>query len=353
MMKVLLIGPINSLSGYGARTRALYADLINLDVIPDLRITNWGNTLNFYDNFPTDTISDEYDYIFYAGMLDETPLFPKGMVYYVTAGIETDKMYNFSLSPGTKILTSSTHSSNLIKVENKVLPESVEIHHEKATRRYENIRRILISGAWIGGSQIGEDRKNIPLSIKTAIEMISQSSDPEIYELWVHTSMGTYSEIERTYIANLISHLNERYKIKIKLFHGILLDDELYDMYSKCQLMLTLTHGEGFGRHLAEFMSTGGKLIAPKFSGYLDYASTSDNYLMDVDVDNVPDAVINKWILKDSKWANVNPNNIMKMFAWFNQLDDDFWNHRSDINIHAIEKNNMKSYKVLEEILYK
>lgn len=352
-MKVLLIGPINSLSGYGARTRALYSDLVNLDVIPDLQITNWGNTLNFYTNIPTNEVAEQYDYIFYVGMLDETPLFPEGTVYYVTAGIETDMMYDFNLQLGSKILTSSEHSSTLIKIGNSVLPEMVEIHYEKTTIHYEKTRRILIAGAWIGGSQIGEDRKNIPLSIKTAIEMISQTPDPESYELWIHTSMGTYSELERTHIANLISHFNERYKIKIKLFHGILSADELYDMYSKCQLMLTLSHGEGFGRHLAEFMSTGGKVIAPKFSGYLDFASISDNYLMDVDMVNVPTSVVNKWIHKDAKWANVNPNNISKMIVWFNNLNDDFWNYRSDLNINAIEKNNMKSYKVLKEILYK
>jgi hypothetical protein len=342
---------MNSLSGYGARTRALYNDLLDLGVTPDLAITNWGHTLNFYSYTPTDGTEDDYDFIFFVGMLTDRVLLPSGKLYFVTAGIETDTMYDFNLGLEAKILTSSQHSSNLIKLSNTVLPESVPMTETRGS--YDaNIRRILISGAWIGGSQLGEDRKNIPHSIKVALDMISQSPNSSLYELWIHTTLGTYTEMERAYIHNLISHFNESSSVKIKLIHGILSESELYDVYSQCQVMFTLTHGEGFGRHLAEFMSVGGKLIAPRYSGYLDFADTEDNYLLVADLTKVPQSAVNRWILPESKWATVNGNEISNMFTWFNNLSESYWNTLSEINIESIKNNNDKSYNVLKKILF-
>lgn len=351
-MKVLLYGPINSLSGYGARTRSLYSDLINLSIIPDLSITHWGNTLDGYEYMPTDGIADAYDHIFYVGMLDEIPIFPDGIIHYVTAGIETDMMYDFNLPPGTEILTSSRHSSRLIKVKNQVLPESILV--PTRTLAVSTKRRILIAGAWIGGSKEGEDRKNIPRSIAVAMQLIAQSDNPSQYELVILTSMGTYSEIERSYIENYLIHLKQKFQmdVLVEFHHGMLSEKELFNLYESCQLMFTLTHGEGFGRHIAEFMALGGKVVAPKYSGYLDFADTSDNILLDVEMVDVPTSIINKWILPGSHWANVSDQTLIKFYDQFNSLPESFWNEISIININSIKTSNDTINLLLKEILF-
>lgn len=347
-MKILVIGPAYSISGYGERTRQLIYDLQKLSYSVDIQSSSWGNTIN--DEFTFDcgayNPNQTYDVVFYVGMLDEVPLPPINTKKYiaVTAGIETDTMYAFS-NTADLILVSSEHSKSLIP-ESKVLPESINGFAKRDSKTIEQ-KRILISGAWIGGQTIGEDRKNIPYSVYKLLEIIGQSADPSCYEIVLHTSMGTYSELERYEITNFITHLKDKTQtpVRIEFHHGILTHTELTNLYHSCQYMFTLTHGEGFGRHIAEFMATGGRIIAPNYSGYLDFANTPDNIMLPVNLVNIPTSMINKWLLKESKWAEVED-------TAFKELNLDNLDYSiSETNILSIEENNKKSLSILSEIL--
>lgn len=347
-MKILVIGPAYSISGYGERTRQLIYDLRKLSYSVDIQVSTWGNTIN--DEFTFDcgiyNPNQIYDVVFYVGMLDEIPLPPNNTKKYiaVTAGIETDTMYPFS-SIADLILVSSEHSKALIP-ESKVLPESINGFTKRKGEITEQ-KRILISGAWVGGQGIGEDRKNIPYSVYKLLEIIGRSSDPNHYEIVLHTSLGTYSELDRYEITNFITHLKDKAQssVRIEFHHGILTHEELNNLYQSCQYMFTLTHGEGFGRHIAEFMSTGGRIIAPNYSGYLDFANTSDNIMLPIKLVNIPNSMINKWLLKESKWAEVEDVALLEL-----NLDNLDYG-MSETNILSIEENNRKSLSILSEIL--
>ena len=50
--------------------------------------------------------------------------------------------------------------------------------------------------------------------------------------------------------------------------------------HPKVKTMITFTHGEGYCLPLAQFATTGKPIIAPKYSGYLDFLNQSNCTLL-------------------------------------------------------------------------
>ena len=70
----------------------------------------------------------------------------------------------------------------------------------------------------------------------------------------------------------LLQQFPER-KCKIHLLHGSLEDEEIHSLYinPKIKALLSLTHGEGFGLPLFEAAQAGLPVVAPDWSGHLDF----------------------------------------------------------------------------------
>jgi glycosyltransferase involved in cell wall biosynthesis len=62
-------------------------------------------------------------------------------------------------------------------------------------------------------------------------------------------------------------------KCRVYLLHGDLSDEEMHSLYvhPKIKAMVSLTHGEGFGLPLFEAAYSGMPVIAPEWSGHLDF----------------------------------------------------------------------------------
>jgi glycosyltransferase involved in cell wall biosynthesis len=73
-------------------------------------------------------------------------------------------------------------------------------------------------------------------------------------------------------IKNLIPN-EEDIKCKVYLLHGDMTEDEMHSLYqhSKIKAMISLSHGEGFGLPLFEAAYSGLPVIAPDFSGQVDF----------------------------------------------------------------------------------
>ena len=94
-------------------------------------------------------------------------------------------------------------------------------------------------------------------------------------------------------------------------------DEEMNSLYNhpKVKAMVSFTKGEGFGRPLAEFGTTGKPIIASNWSGHLDFLSapfkeggkTKDKKLfakVDFDLAEIPKSVIWKDVITEgSSWA--------------------------------------------------
>ena len=101
-------------------------------------------------------------------------------------------------------------------------------------------------------------------------------------------------------------------KCKVYLLHGDLDDKEVHSLIDnpKIKALVTLSHGEGFGLPIFEAAYSGVPVIAPGWSGQLDFlvnksTGKSKFYNVEYDLHPIPDNVV--WegvIIKESMWAN-------------------------------------------------
>jgi glycosyltransferase involved in cell wall biosynthesis len=81
-------------------------------------------------------------------------------------------------------------------------------------------------------------------------------------------------------------------------------DAEMNELYNhpKIKSMVSLTKGEGFGRPLLEFTTTGKPVIASNWSGHVDFLHPDYSILIPGELENVHDSAANNWLIKESKW---------------------------------------------------
>ena len=88
--------------------------------------------------------------------------------------------------------------------------------------------------------------------------------------------------------------------------------NQLYN-HQKVKTFVSLTHGEGFGRPLLEATMTGLSVIAPAWSGHIDFLSQTDSMLLGGELKQVPNSMVWKdIIIPESKWFNVNETQAYK-----------------------------------------
>ena len=86
--------------------------------------------------------------------------------------------------------------------------------------------------------------------------------------------------------------------------------------------MVSLTHGEGFGRPLLEATMTGLPVITSNWSGHVDFLDEKYCILLGGKLEQVPKSAVWKNIIeKDSQWFVVDENSTYKM------LNNMFQNH--------------------------
>jgi len=345
--------PIDTYSGYGARSRDLVRAIIELDKY-DVKIAPqmWGNTpWGFINDNPEWEFLNKH--IWVQSQLPKQPEIwmqitipsefqPIGKFNIgVTAGIET------TVSPGDWIeginrmnltLTSSEHSKKVFldtvmqKVDqrtNQVIGETkvekpIEVLFEGAdTEIYKVLDKVdsfseldnikekfafLFVGHWINGD-LGEDRKNVGLLIKMFFEIFKNKKDKPA--LILKTSQMGSSYVDRDDILKKIKIIkktvNSNDLPNIYLLHGEFTDTEMNELYnhSKIKAMVNLTKGEGYGRPLLEFSLTKKPIITTNWSGHTDFLNPEFTTMLPGQMTNVHSSAANNWLLKESQWFSV------------------------------------------------
>ena len=102
------------------------------------------------------------------------------------------------------------------------------------------------------------------------------------------------------------SHLpNDKSFPTIYLINGEFSDDEMNELYNhhKIKAMVSLTHGEGFGRPLLEFSLTGKPVIASGWSGQLDFLNKEFSILLHGELKKIHQSTVQeRMLIEDSKW---------------------------------------------------
>ena len=164
----------------------------------------------------------------------------------------------------------------------------------------------LFVGHWLRGD-LGEDRKNVGMMIKTfAMAFKNEKVKPALV---LKTSSAGFSVIDReTTIKKIREVLGKDYgQVPVYLLHGDLTESEMNGLYehSKVKAMLNFTKGEGFGRPLLEFSLTGKPILVSNWSGHLDFLK-SGAILLEGELKEVHESAADDFLLKESKWFNVN-----------------------------------------------
>ena len=343
--------PIDTFSGYGARSRDFVKALIELDeyeisVIPQ----RWGNTP---ENF-IEKNKKEWGFLqkhLIPGLQTKPDIWcqvtvpnefqPMGKYNIgLTAGMETTHVHSSWVEGCNRmnlILTSSNHSkqtfinsqyqakdgSHILKVEKsiEVLFEGVNLDVYKKIKEFKNkdlkqtIESIpekfayLTVGHWMQG-EMGHDRKNIGLTIKAFYEIFKNK--PEKPALILKTCAVGGSNIDRAEMLRRIELIRESCSSddlpNVYLLHGDFTDIEMNEIYNnyKVKAMISLTKGEGFGRPLLEFSVLNKPIITTGWSGHVDFLSKNYCALLGGELEKVhQSAQVKDMILGEAQWFKV------------------------------------------------
>jgi|TARA_R110000851_G_scaffold263384_6_gene415922 glycosyltransferase involved in cell wall biosynthesis len=179
----------------------------------------------------------------------------------------------------------------------------------------------LFTGHWLGGS-IGKDRKDVGMLIKVFLETFKNTRNQPA--LLLKTSGADFSILDREDILNKITYIKEGVvgsKLpSIYLIHGDFTDSEMNELYNhpKVKAHVTFTHGEGFGRPLLEAAQSGKPIVAPGWSGHVDFLHKNYAQLLPGSLTKVPMDAFPKDMAFDSpenKWITVNYNVASSIFT--------------------------------------
>jgi hypothetical protein len=361
---VLVTAPVGTRSGYGAHSRDICRSLIAMDKF-DVKIwpVRWGGTpqdaLNEKD--PNDKVIVERllespnmdrqpDIHFHIVVPDEFQKIGKYNIG-ITAGLETTIMppewieglnrMDLNIVPAKFIKESLSksvfdkHDKNTkekigsIKNEKpvEVLFEGADTEIYKPTKEFskdlvDELKGIkedfcfLFVGHWCQGS-LGNDRKDLGMLIKTFLETFKNKKKQPA--LILKTSGATPCILDREDILSKIKQIRATVEGKtpnIYVLHGDLSDEEMNEMYNhpKVKAHVSFTHGEGFGRPLLEASLSEKVVIAPNWSGHVDFLNDKDAILLPGGLNDVKKESFPKNMRVDGQqWFTINYNYASKM----------------------------------------
>jgi len=355
---VVISCPIDTFSGYGARSRDVVLPIVksgkyDVKIIPQ----RWGNTPWGFlqENNP--------DHKLLKDCLLLTPQLPKQPDCWIqitvpnefqpvgkfnigmTAGIETTicaPQWVDGINRMDLTLVSSNHAKKVFEdskfeeknnqtgqvVRNIKLEKPVEVLFEGVNtdiyKKVDNVEdseiwdvfdyiseefNFLYVGHWLQG-ELGEDRKNTGMLIKTFLETFKdQKQKPGLI---LKTSSVDYSILDREEILDrirkIISTVEGKNLPQIYLLHGELSDEEVNNLYNhpKVKAHVSFTKGEGYGRPLLEASTSQKPVIVSDWSGHLDFLNSEMSTLLPGELNQVhPSAAVQDMILPESAWFTV------------------------------------------------
>ncbi len=357
--------PIDTYSGYGARSRDLVKSIIELNKY-DVQILSqrWGSTpFGFINDHPEweflkshliNSVTQKPDIWAQITVPNEFNPIGKYNIGF-TAGIETtlcsaqwiEGMNRMDLN-----IVSSEHSKQVFlnskfnKVDPKtnqnigvvemqkpikVLLEGANLDNYKILKEDEikevnllnDINSIpedfafLSVGHWMQGN-IGEDRKNIGVTLKSFYETFKNKKKQPA--LILKTSSVNSSYMDRREIMDRVNAVRNSCKGKLPnvyILHGNFTNEEMNELYNhpKIKAMVSHTRGEGFGRPLLEFSLVNKPIICSGWSGQLDFLQNDFTLLLQGQLTNVhPSAQQKDMILAESQWFQPNPQEIHRAY---------------------------------------
>ena len=355
--------PIDTYSGYGARSRDLVKSIIELNKY-DVKIMSqrWGATpFGFIEDNPEwaflqdhllkdNNIQSKPD--IWAQITVPNEFSPVGNYNIgITAGIETTMCSAPWIEGMNRMdinLVSTQHSKDVFvntkfdqmdkktnqKINTLTITKPIEVLLEGANldvykplkqKEIKNLElfkdidsipedfSFLVVGHWMQGV-FGEDRKNIGLTLKSFYETFKNKKKKPA--LIIKTSTVSSSHMDRREIMKRIASIRNVCNgnlPNVYLLHGNFSNEEMNELYNhpKVKAMVSHTKGEGFGRPLLEFSLSNKPIICSGWSGQIDFLKNDRSCLIGGKLTKVhPSAVVDGVILPEAQWFAPDPNHI-------------------------------------------
>ena len=334
-MKVLVRGPLLSMSGYGNHAREVYRWLKSRNAETKTQILPWGITpwhinpdsLNgMIKDIMEESVGGppqskvEYDASFQIQLPNEwDPNLAKFNVG-VTAAVETDRsnpawVQNCNQMDLIVVPSEHTKSSLLnagsINTKIVVVPESfVDSIAEKELPQFDvNVRtnfNFLLFGQ-LTGNNAYVDRKNTFFTLKWILEEFNGESDVGVI---LKTNNGRHTSMDRKGCENIIRAVKSEIKSTVPVYflHGAMTNDEVAALYrnDKVKALVSATRGEGFGLPMLEASASGLPVIATNWSAHSEFLNRGKWINFDYDLVDIPAGRVDQNIfIEGSKWADV------------------------------------------------
>jgi hypothetical protein len=349
---VLISAPVDTYSGYGARSRDFIKAVIDAKPDWDVKIlaqrwgsTRWGylekHNMSELASRITTQVTQQPDICIQVSVPNEFKKIGKYNIG-VTAGMETtlcDPSWVKGANNVDLLLVSSEHSketflrSKFDVKDNKTghirekiqLTTKIEVLFEgadiskyfpvKPSTSLTDIEQtldtipesfcFLTTGHWLQGD-IGEDRKNLGFTIKSFLETFKNKKDAPALIMKSHITGTSIMDSEK--ILGKIDEIRKTVKGKlpnIYLIHGEISDTSMNLLYNhpKVKAFVSLPKGEGFGRPFLEFSLVNKPIIASSWSGQTDFLDKDLVRYVKGGLTNVhKSAVVPNMILEESQW---------------------------------------------------
>ena len=347
--------PIDTYSGYGARSRDIVKAIIEMDRY-DVKILpqRWGNT-------PFGFIKDHPEWEFLTPHLLVSPQLPAQpeiwMQITVPNEFQSIGKYNIGCTAGIEttiapaewvegcgrmnlILGSSEHTIKVLKEskfekrdqqtnqpagiiewngDGEVIFEGADVETYKPVKSTFDLSDVkeefayLFVGHWMQG-HLGEDRKNVGLLIKAFYETFKNKTKKPALILKTSTVGSSY--MDRNELIKRIQAIRGTVKSNnipnVYLLHGEFTNEEMNQIYnhSKVKAMVNITKGEGFGRPLLEFSLVNKPIITTNWSGHTDYLNPEFTTLLPGMMTKVHSSAANNMLLKEAEWFSVDTSHV-------------------------------------------
>ena len=361
--RMLVTAPVTTRSGYGAHARDIVLSLLDLDKY-DVSVfpVRWGNTaMDYLDE--TDTQHKRILDVLIYELNEKTYSQPDYHIHIVIPNEfqQWGTTYNIGITAGTEFtaipgewveglnkmdmtIVPSEFTKNVClntkydklddrtkkKIGEAMVTKPMEVLFEgyddklysptniiksDLTIELNKIKEnfcFLVCGHWLQG-KFGNDRKDVASTIKLFYDTFKNVINKPA--LILKTSGATTSVVDRYDILKKIENIkkasggNIKTLPKVYLLHGDLDDAQMNELYNhhKVKAMVSLTHGEGFGRPLLEFSTTGKPILASDWSGQVDFLHKGYNSLLPGELKEIPkDSFPKNIYVKEAKWFIVN-----------------------------------------------
>ena len=375
---VVMCAPFNTRSGYGDHARSLFYSIMDREDI-DIKCIDvkWGNTprnhlrpevprhKKLLDTFvKPETINQQPDVYIDIRIPNEFAN-PAKFNIGITAGVETDVVspefvmgcnkMNLNIVPSNftaetfgrcnydqmqDLPNGQKQKTGTIKLEKpmKVLFEGVDTDvyyplakHELKSNIVDEVNELIkeefvyLHVGQLGKGGYGEDRKNITLMVKCFLQAFSNHPNPPA--LLLKTNGANFSILDREDTLSRLRKQATKFSEvdslpNVYLIHGDLTVEEMSTLYNhpKIKAMLSCTHGEGYGRPLAEATCCDLPVIASKWSGQMDFLTDSESLFINGFLKEVPKSMIWKPIIVEpSKWFNVQEADVIRKIRLFHK----------------------------------